>query len=157
MLVVFVQTCLHPHFVPFDFLLRGLAFAPVLAAYDKLVFLKLTCDQHFGKMSQSARIKQSRCWTDCLSQTVLASTNSRHYSWPYSRGHCHGVYLSFFFSSVNWKSRENELRYPCLEWAIGLTLTRPQTANWRNSFINVMWTLGWWELWVKYWNLRAFI
>lgn len=74
--------------------------------------------------------------------------NSPHYSWPYSRGHCHGVY--FFFTSLNWKSRENESRHPHMEWAIGLTLTRPQTAKWKNSFICHMdcWRLCWRSVWV---------
>lgn len=67
--------------------------------------------------------------------------NSPHYSWPFSRGHCHGVYF-FFFTSLNWKSRENESRHPHMEWAIGLTLTCPQIAKWKNSFIYVMWTVG---------------
>lgn len=76
------------------------------------------------------------------------SPNSPHYSLPYSRGHCHGVspFFLFFFTSVNWKSRENESRHPHTKWSIGLTLTRPQTGHWRNSFIHVMWTLAWWEL-----------
>lgn len=48
--------------------------------------------------------------------------------------------LLFFFTSLNWKSRENESRHPHMEWAIGLTLTCPQIAKWKNSFIYVMWT-----------------
>lgn len=54
------------------------------------------------------------------------ATNSPHYSWHHSRGHCHGVY---FFTSLNWKSKENELRRKHMEWTIGLTLTCPQTVQ----------------------------
>lgn len=43
-----------------------------------------------------------------------------------------------FSTSLNWKSRENESRHPHMEWAIGLTLTCPQTAKWKNSFIYVI-------------------
>lgn len=58
--------------------------------------------------------------------------------------------FTFFFTSLNWNSRENESRHPHMEWAIGLTLTCPQTAKWKNSFICHVdcWRLCWRSVWV---------
>lgn len=121
---------------------------------SSLCFYNLHVINIFAK---SARIKQPPNWADCFTQTVLASPNRPDYSWLYSRGHCHGGFFClFFFTSVNWKSKENESKYLRLVWAIGLTLIHPQTANWRNSLIYVMWNLSWWEN-KKYWNLWVFI
>ena len=95
----------------------------------------------FGKMSHPmSKLNSPVAEMTSFLRVHYLATNSPHYSWPYSRGHCHGVY--FFFTPLNWKSRENESRHPHMEWAIGLTLTCPQTAKWKNSFIYVMLTVG---------------
>ena len=126
----------------------------------------LTYAKHFVKrLIATSKLNSPAAEMTTFLRVHYLAPNSPHYSWPYSRGHCHGVY--FFFTSLNWKSRENESRHPHMEWAIGLTLTCPQTAKWKNSFIYVMWTVGdcaggqygcWChkEYWLKYWDVVIF-
>ena len=130
------------------------------------IYFFLTYAKHFVKrLIATSKLNSPAAEMTTFLRVHYLAPNSPHYSWPYSRGHCHGVY--FFFTSLNWKSRENESRHPHMEWAIGLTLTCPQTAKWKNSFIYVMWTVGdcaggqygcWChkEYWLKYWDVVIF-